>query len=125
MTKRNSLSHVLLLLVSLYISPLFSSDIQTFILKPKMTGIPLGKFISFYEDKGKQLKIEDVSKPEFKSNFNISQMDALGFGFKDSAFWFVFQVKNELQTEIDWIMEIGYPMLDRMELYIPNTNGFD
>ena len=46
------------------------------------------------------------------------------FGYSRDAYWFMFRVKN---TEIDpvaWILEFSYPLIDYIDLYVPEDGTY-
>lgn len=48
--------------------------------------------------------------------------DDPGLGSNSSAYWFRFRADNPRKDKINWILEIAYPLLDRIDLYIQDCN---
>ncbi len=69
--------------------------------------------LHYLEDKNKDLTLADVRKPE--AAFKPVTAPALNLGFTESVFWF----KTSLSSPVDvnWIIDLDYPMLDHIELY--------
>lgn len=49
--------------------------------------------------------------------------DGLNFGVSDSILWARFTLTHESAHKENWLVEIGYPPLDLVELYIVRKNG--
>jgi adenylate cyclase len=113
----------MLILLLIFSFPLFAdSETQIFELKStEFNTESLAKYIYYLEDESAQLDIEKIQtlSPE---NFLAPKKD-LSFGFKKNPYWFKWTVKNHLDKAVPWTLEIGYPMLDHIELYIPQEDG--
>ncbi len=44
-------------------------------------------------------------------------------GFTRSGYWLKMHLHSDTQKHHRWLMEIGYPLLDRLEVYIENQDG--
>lgn len=77
--------------------------------------------VDYLEDPGKKLSIEDVSGNRQK--WTRETKKAFNFGFNTSAYWFRFSVTNRTEAPVSWLLEIDYPMLDSVGLYIPKEGG--
>lgn len=89
----------------------------------ELNGNSLAPTISYWEDTSDSMSIEEITKPENQDKFQTNLSDTLSFGFKSHPFWFKFTAKNQTEIAIPWILEIGYPMLDRIELFVPKEEG--
>ncbi|HMV42643.1 MAG TPA: 7TM diverse intracellular signaling domain-containing protein [Leptospiraceae bacterium] len=112
------------LILLFFYFPLFAdSETPIFELKSsEFTTEPLPKYIYYLEDTSSDLDIEKVQTPEIQEKFQAPKPD-LSFGFKKNPYWFKWTVKNHVDRPIPWTLEIGYPMLDHIELYIPEEDG--
>ncbi|MFH0977033.1 MAG: 7TM diverse intracellular signaling domain-containing protein [Spirochaetota bacterium] len=81
---------------------------------------PLGLHLEILEDREKKWKIEDASSPKLTEYFFQSSKETPNFGFIDYAYWVRFKLINKSHKE-DWLLEISYPLLDQIEVYIPAT----
>jgi len=111
------LSIVLLWQVS---SNLYADD-SVFEVNPSLQNESIGKYLEILEDKNGTLTIDDVSKDEMASRFFQVGDEEPGFGFSSSAYWVKLSVKNQSAQAIEWYMEIAYPLIDTMYLYIPDS----
>lgn len=83
----------------------------------------LGSYLEILEDKTGVITIEAILSGDLESRFLPSKTEEPSFGFTYSVYWVRFSVKNETNDAVDWFLEIGYPLLDFIELYIPDTAG--
>jgi len=81
-----------------------------------------GRHLQYREDPTGSLTFSEVSRSE-PEKWRQSETDNLNFGFTSSAYWFRFAVDNTLQESREWILEIPYPWLDTIELYLPQAAG--
>lgn len=79
----------------------------------------LGPFVEILEDKGGNLSLDDVMSEPYSSDFFASQSDSPGFGFTSSVYWIRWTVLNQSVDNIEWFLEISYPLLDEIKLYVP------
>jgi len=76
-----------------------------------------GPYLEILEDRGRDWSIEDVTSPEVSSHFIANSVDVPNFGFTESAYW----VRLELQrqdTEDEYYLEVGYPLIDHIEFFV-------
>ena len=84
----------------------------------------LESFVAFLEDPEADLRFEDVSSPPMAQRFrSIQPGRGLNFGPTRSAYWLRFTLVNPTAEAIDLLLEVGYPQLDRIELYQPLPAG--
>jgi signal transduction histidine kinase/DNA-binding response OmpR family regulator len=81
-----------------------------------------GGALAFLEDPTHALSIEEVAAPGNAGRFMVSQSAAPNFGFTTSTYWFRLPLRNE-SREQSFLLELGYPHLDRVELYSVDADG--
>jgi two-component system, sensor histidine kinase LadS len=87
----------------------------------KLDGIALGRQVALLEDPGAKLTLQDVQRvPE---RFAMGERDHPGFGYTDSAYWVRLHVRNPSAHARDWLLELAYPHLDDVTLYIVHPDG--
>lgn len=81
--------------------------------------------VQFLEDAGGELKYEDIVLPAQQARFRPAHKSGPGanFGLTSAAIWLRVQVRPEAGTAPDWLLELAYPPLDRVELYVPDADG--
>jgi signal transduction histidine kinase/FixJ family two-component response regulator len=112
---------LLFLALSVFITRDARAD--TFTLHKTEEGYPLGMYLGILQDPTEKLTIHDVAKPERKEEFREAGEPAPGFGFSSAAFWVRFTVRNPEPTPKEWLLELAYPHLDSVELYVPTEDG--
>ncbi len=112
---------LIFLITILFPTSLFA--LETVILTDLKGEYPLGHYLEILEDK-KKWSIQDVTSPELVRNFVKSKRETLNFGYTNSAYWARFKLKNDAAGK-EWLLEVGYPLLNRIELYIPSEGLTD
>ena len=122
---KSSIERLFTFLILFLFLPLSGLSAQQviFTIAPSVNDVPLGKYIEILEDKTGNLTIEDVTSPEILQRFSPSNQEEPGFGFTSSVYWARLTVKNPLHDSVEWLLEIGYPLIDFIDLYIPDGNG--
>ncbi|MDB4985335.1 MAG: putative two-component sensor [Myxococcaceae bacterium] len=87
---------------------------------PVLSGTRLGKHFAVFQDPTGELGIRDVEGPAIQRLFEPVRDDAPSFGLNKNALWLRMQVQNPEQAVQPWLLEIAYPHLDSIELYIPD-----
>jgi PAS domain S-box-containing protein len=80
------------------------------------------------EDKGAALTLDDVLKPLTQAAFQPVPQTGPGanFGFTSSAIWLRIVLRASPAAPRDWLLELAYPPLDRLELFSPDgAAGFE
>ncbi|MDX1959311.1 MAG: 7TM diverse intracellular signaling domain-containing protein [Leptospiraceae bacterium] len=83
--------------------------------------IVIGIYTEYLEDKEGELGFQDILKKE--TGWVQSQQKNLNFGFATSAYWIRFQIENLQIQNQNWLLEISYPFLDRIDFYSQDKTG--
>lgn len=81
----------------------------------------LGRQVEYLEDREKKFSIDDVVT--ISEGWKPSESESFNFGFTTSVYWMRFTVENREERNIPWYLEVGYPMIDKIDLYIPRESG--
>jgi PAS domain S-box-containing protein len=86
----------------------------------------LSKVFLFLEDKEHKLTLADVLAPDAQAKFRPVPQQGPGanFGLTSSAIWLKVTLKTLSSAPEDWMFEVAYPPLDKLELYSPGGSGF-
>lgn len=76
-----------------------------------------GHLIQYLEDENSEWTIEQVSSKDFDEKFRTQEKAIANFGFTPSAYWARFDIHNQLGSEKEWLLELGYPLLDEVSAY--------
>ncbi|MHC6223849.1 sensor histidine kinase [Pseudomonas sp. X10] len=88
--------------------------------------MPLGKVMQVFEDRDGTATIAEVSAPAFASRFHQHRGDVLNAGYSTSVFWLKVDLAYTAMPTAaprQWLLELAYPPLDHLELYLPDDAG--
>ncbi|MFJ4347340.1 7TM diverse intracellular signaling domain-containing protein [Pseudomonas sp. NPDC089401] len=88
--------------------------------------LPLGKVMQVYEDRAGSASIAQVSAPVFANRFRTHHADVLNAGYSTSVFWLKVDLHYTASADAtprQWLLELAYPPMDHLELYLPDGNG--
>jgi len=77
----------------------------------------IGEYVEILEDPSGKLTLEDVQSPVYDSLFTLSKSPVPNFGFTNSAYWLRFKIKNEVETEFPWAIELGFANMHYADFY--------
>ncbi len=112
-----------LLMMLLSWLPLMASAVE---FDESTQNLPLGRVMQVYEDVSGQAAIADVASPAMASHFHRHDKDALNAGYSRSAFWLKVDLTYKPKkpgVRRTWLLEMAYPPMDRIDLYLPNASG--
>lgn len=89
----------------------------------ELRGVPLGRHVALLEDRERTLSVEDLLRPMQSERFSPGSEDSPSLGFTASAYWLRLPVVNTAAVERAWLLELAYPLLDRVTLYIQRADG--
>jgi two-component sensor histidine kinase len=96
---------------------------EPMILPQELKRLALGEHMDILEDRARQWTIHDIVTEPVAAWFTPSHGESQGFGFTSSAYWVRFTVVNPWDREIQWCLEVAYPPMDSIVLYIPTQAG--
>jgi hypothetical protein len=97
--------------------------VPSFDVAPKLNGVPLGKYVQVLEDPLSSQRIEDVVGPDRAMHFQDTESDAPSFGLTQSTYWIRVPIHNSGGATRAWLLELAYPQLDDVTLYVPGPDG--
>ena len=93
-------------------------------LSHELKGKSLRPNLSYLVDSSGLAGIEDIaSRPEKFMSIPNHRGDP-SFGFSRDAYWFMFRVKNNSSVPVEWILDLNYPLIDFVELYVPDNGTY-
>ncbi len=120
---KNGMPIVLLTLVIFLLLPVTLHALETVVLTDDQGEYKLGRYVEVFEDKNREFTIEDVSSEEFDDRFVLNKTDILNYGHSTSVFWVRLKLKNMAISEDDWLLEIDFPLLKKITMYLLHPNG--
>ena len=111
------------LLILLLCLPLMASAVE---FDEFTQSLPLGRSLQVYEDAGGQATIADVRAQAAAGNFKTHDKATLNAGYSRSVFWLKIDLHyrpTNPQAQRTWLLELAYPPLDHLDLYLPDATG--
>ncbi len=84
----------------------------------------LGYYLDTLEDKQGQWSLDDVTSSLVAEEFIRSDSVAPSFGFTSSVIWARFQLKNTQNSPQTLLLQIDFPLLERVQLFTPEVTGY-
>jgi signal transduction histidine kinase/PAS domain-containing protein len=84
---------------------------------------PLGYYLEILKDPQGKMTIEDVSSPEYDSQFIPSRVAVPNYGVTNHAYWVRFHVRNNASRTDRWLIELGFTNMQYADLYLPAAGG--
>ncbi|WP_350612685.1 7TM diverse intracellular signaling domain-containing protein [Pseudomonas sp. HY7a-MNA-CIBAN-0227] len=88
--------------------------------------LPLGQVMQVLEDPNGTVAIADVSSQAMASRFKPHDKTTLNAGYSRSVFWLkvnLHYLPKDPDAQRTWLLELAYPPLDHLELYVPDGAG--
>ncbi|WP_339530248.1 hybrid sensor histidine kinase/response regulator [Pseudomonas mucidolens] len=88
--------------------------------------LPLGRVMQVLEDPSGSLSPEDARSAAFASRYIPHEKATLNAGYSRSVFWLkvdLHYLPKDPDARRSWLLELAYPPLDHLELYVPDTTG--
>jgi diguanylate cyclase (GGDEF)-like protein len=85
----------------------------------------LSPMLDFLEDTGQRFSIGDVSTPAMAGRFQRAAPSGaeINFGYSRSAYWLRLWLRLPPDAARQWLLEVAYSSLDRVEVYTPRAGG--
>jgi hypothetical protein len=104
------------LLVFLICFPIFSES-QSIQLLEDSDQYNLGTKVEYLIDKENRITIDNILEPENQKLFIKNNSNIPEFGYMENPIWLKFTIQDNNTLPENWFLEIGYPLLDNIELY--------
>ena len=82
----------------------------------------LGPHLEYLEDKTGKWTIDDIASTGFEGQWRKHDEPTPTFGLTESVYWFRVFLHNQSQFT-DWVLEVAYPHLDHVFLFIPTAEN--
>ncbi|MBI4827433.1 MAG: hypothetical protein HY804_01240 [Nitrospinae bacterium] len=85
--------------------------------------VELGPFYHYFEDPTGALGLRDVMDGAMAARFKPLREQKPNFGYTKSAMWVMAGLDNKLASPSEWLLEIPFPTLDSVEVYLAGADG--
>src|SRR5690554_8221720 len=79
------------------------------------SGQALDNLLLYYEDPSTQAELKDIQALD-SSAWAVQKGSSLSFGYSRSSYWFKIKLDNSSDAIQERILQIGYPVLDSIEI---------
>jgi len=79
--------------------------------------LPIGSLCYTLEDRSGNITIDEIISGKHDNDFTISPGNIPNFGFTKSVYWVRFTLENSSYRIMEKLVEIGFPLLDNIEIY--------
>jgi PAS domain-containing protein len=107
---------VFLVFIFLWIIPANASEQLT--IKDSDNKLFIGGRCETLEDKSGTISVYSIISGDHNKSFKKVKSVIPNFGFTKSAYWVRFNLTNSSLNEFSKVLEIGFPLLDKVQLYI-------
>jgi len=100
-----------------------AAELPPLVLDDARGSYRLGTHLEVLEDPTGALTIEQVASPDVAARFAPSPDAVPNFGLARSAFWARIRLREERPALGGWLLEVDWPVADRVSLYLPAAAG--
>ncbi|NTV13496.1 MAG: response regulator [Desulfobulbaceae bacterium] len=93
------------------------------VFRPGINSYSVGPYLDFLEDPSRDLTFLQASSQDFAGEYRPSTSNKPNFGFTSSVYWARLQLKGDMGSSDTWLLQIAYPLLDSIELFLPQPDG--
>ena len=113
----------LLLLLQLFTTPVVAENGRINI--GNEASYALSRSFTYFEDNSTTLTVTEISQPEYLARFKPVPQGAVStnFGLSNAAIWLRIILKTDETTPQPWLLEVAYPPLDQLDMYLSNADG--
>lgn len=86
--------------------------------------IGLSGHLEYFLDEKGVAGIDTVSADGFPFRVVDRAGDSPSFGYSRGALWLRFRVSNPAAAPVEWFLEYNYPIIDHVELFVPEGKGY-
>jgi two-component system, sensor histidine kinase LadS len=84
----------------------------------------VGPVVEYLEDPEHRYEVQAAARAYADGLFNPTPQNGdLNFGYNSAALWLAFKVRAEADAPRDWFLEVAFPSIDHLEVYVPGPKG--
>jgi len=87
--------------------------------------VPIAPYLSYVEDATNSLTIAQLAAVDMAHLYQPATqgLGEVNFSYSASTFWLRFDVEADAATPMQWLLEVGFPSLDELELFWLTPEG--
>ncbi|NTV15053.1 MAG: response regulator [Desulfobulbaceae bacterium] len=82
----------------------------------------MGPYLDIFEDPSGNISLAQAVSPQLAGRYSHNLDEKPNLGFSNSTFWVRFSGNNFAQDQ-QWLLEVDYSLLDRVDIYLPKGDG--
>jgi two-component system, sensor histidine kinase LadS len=99
--------------------PTVAAALEPVVLEDGRGEYPLGTHVELLADPTHSLDVADLAG----APFDASPVDVPNFGLTPDAYWARIALRDESTGAHDWLLEVAWPVIDRVSAWIPAADG--
>ncbi|HKO87321.1 MAG TPA: diguanylate cyclase [Burkholderiales bacterium] len=112
------------MLAALVAAPAAHAQLGAFVVTDDTQRYELVRDVEYIEDRTWTMDLHEAMAPENEARYIPANAQGdINFSFSQSAYWLRFKVVAATESPQDWLLEIRFPPLDRVEVYVPDEWG--
>lgn len=102
------------------IVPLFASYSQaaTLSIEREISHLPLSNYLLELPEHRGPLSLEEVKAKLAAGEFMPTRSHVVNHGYTETAYWYAFHILNTQVDPVSGVIEINFPLLDRLDVYV-------
>ncbi|GAA3946290.1 diguanylate cyclase [Allohahella marinimesophila] len=115
--RTRDLTCLLVWFVAFFVSGAWADSPATTIeLPPKTLPYPVGQHFEYLVSADRELSLE-VIRTSSEFSWTATDTENPNFGFSPDTYWFRSHIVNTSTDHVRWLLSLGYPLLDDIEVY--------
>jgi len=112
-------------LVAVLASPTLAVEPGLVAVGSTTESVTLDPSFEILRDPGGKLTLSDVTGEPYATRFVPSAQDIVNFGFTNDVIWYRVELRSvATYREDSWVLELGYPLLDEIDVHLIPNDGW-
>ncbi len=95
-------------------------------IQPGLESLDVNPYLEYLLDEKDQWRLADVRRAPLAGQFKRNTKPVFNAGFTNAPYWYRLKLRNrtgERSFGGSWLLEIGFPLLDHVDIYVPKPGG--
>ncbi|WCL49183.1 7TM diverse intracellular signaling domain-containing protein [Leptospira sp. GIMC2001] len=123
MAKLSHLFRYILIVLLCFANTKMFAQANPFIISSSSIEAGFGENCDYLDDADRLYTIDQVASSSFQESFRKIELSQPAFGYSHSAIWLRCSAQNNVPEEVDFFIEIPYPLLDDIRFFTPGRKG--
>lgn len=122
MARHRGVSVISVALLTLLLIAASAASANAITLESGGKAITLGPHYRIYEDESRSLGVKDIVSGKYADAFKPLISREPNLGYSKAVIWARVDIENRIDRPTDWILEIPFPTLDNVEVFLVDTD---